>query len=452
MKKFLHQFIFSFYLLVSVFVFSQSEKYSWQFSIGFNAIDTYPTAAVGQGALFEEFVNYDHWNIAPYPSQIAFTNYLGSGFSYGLRLSQNSITKYGNRTVDSDLFVDLDAIVKYDLGVLFKINRFAPFLETGGGYAFFGDISAGYFNLGLGIEYALGKEKKTVLFVESLFRNTGETYGTKHFQHSAGIAFRFGTIKDRDFDGIDDIKDLCPDIPGLEATKGCPDSDGDGIQDNEDDCPNTYGLEKFRGCPDSDEDGIQDNEDNCPNTFGLEKFNGCPDTDEDEIPDHEDACPYIVGLPDLNGCPDSDGDGVIDSLDECPDSAGKSSNKGCPEPTDEIIKKLNDLARTIYFETNSRKLSSSTKFKIDEVFGLLEKYPNYKVIVEGHTDNSAKAEYNMQLSIDRAQATMDYLVSKGISRSRISVKGYGETSPIESNSTAKGRLMNRRVEFKLTKN
>jgi hypothetical protein len=63
------------------------------------------------------------------------------------------------------------------------------------------------------------------LFVESLFRNTGETYGTKHFQHSAGIAFRFGTIKDRDFDGIDDIKDLCPDIPGLEATKGCPDSD-----------------------------------------------------------------------------------------------------------------------------------------------------------------------------------------------------------------------------------
>lgn len=425
MKKFLHQFIFSFYLLVSVFVFSQSEKYSWQFSIGFNAIDTYPTAAVGQGALFEEFVNYDHWNIAPYPSQIAFTNYLGSGFSYGLRLSQNSITKYGNRTVDSDLFVDLDAIVKYDLGVLFKINRFAPFLETGGGYAFFGDISAGYFNLGLGIEYALGKEKKTVLFVESLFRNTGETYGTKHFQHSAGIAFRFGTIKDRDFDGIDDIKDLCPDIPGLEATKGCPDSDGDGIQDNED---------------------------NCPNTFGLEKFNGCPDTDEDEIPDHEDACPYIVGLPDLNGCPDSDGDGVIDSLDECPDSAGKSSNKGCPEPTDEIIKKLNDLARTIYFETNSRKLSSSTKFKIDEVFGLLEKYPNYKVIVEGHTDNSAKAEYNMQLSIDRAQATMDYLVSKGISRSRISVKGYGETSPIESNSTAKGRLMNRRVEFKLTKN
>src|SRR6056300_1726466 len=398
MKKFLHQFIFSFYLLVSVFVFSQSEKYSWQFSIGFNAIDTYPTAAVGQGALFEEFVNYDHWNIAPYPSQIAFTNYLGSGFSYGLRLSQNSITKYGNRTVDSDLFVDLDTLVKYDLGVLFKINRFAPFLETGGGYAFFGDISAGYFNLGFGIEYALGKEKKTVLFVESLFRNTGETYGTKHFQHSAGIAFRFGTIKDRDFDGIDDIEDLCPDIPGIEATKGCPDSD------------------------------------------------------EDEIPDLEDACPYIVGLPDLNGCPDSDGDGVIDSLDECPDLAGKSSNKGCPEPTDEIIKKLNDLATTIYFETDSSKLSSSSKFKIDKLFVFLEKYPNYKVIIEGHTDHTGMAEYNMQLSIDRARATMDYLVSKGISRSRISVKGYGETSPIESNSTAKGRLMNRRVEFKLIKN
>ena len=74
------------------------------------------------------------------------------------------------------------------------------------------------------------------------------------------------------------------------------------------------------------------------------------------------------------------------------------------------------------------------------------------MIIEGHTDHTGMAEYNMQLSIDRARATMDYLVSKGISRSRISVKGYGETSPIESNSTAKGRLMNRRVEFKLIKN
>ena len=48
----------------------------------------------------------------------------------------------------------------------------------------------------------------------------------------------------------------------------------------------------------------------------------------------------------------------------------------------------------------------------------LEKYPNYIVIIEGHTDHTGMAEYNMQLSIDRNRATMDYLVSKGISRSQ----------------------------------
>lgn len=84
-------------------LFSQTKEHTWQFSFGFNAVDTFPTDVANQGALFEEFLNVaDHWNIAPYPSQIGISNHMGSGFSFGFRLSFNSISKYGNITSNND--------------------------------------------------------------------------------------------------------------------------------------------------------------------------------------------------------------------------------------------------------------------------------------------------------------------------------------------------------------
>ena len=79
---------------------------------------------------FEEFFNIvDHWNIAPYPSQIGIANYLGSGFSLGFIFSLNTISKYGNLTADNDSFFAKDANIKYNLNTLFKTNRFALFLN-----------------------------------------------------------------------------------------------------------------------------------------------------------------------------------------------------------------------------------------------------------------------------------------------------------------------------------
>lgn len=142
----------------------------------------------------------------------------------------------------------------------------------------------------------------------------------------------FKGCPDSDGDGIPDAEDECPFEPGLPQFKGCPDTDGDGIPDKDDECPEEFGLAEFRGCPDSDGDGIPDKDDECPDEAGLPEFNGCPDTDGDGIPDYLDACPDVAGPKEYDGCPDTDGDGVLDFLDDCPEIPGPIENNGCPWP------------------------------------------------------------------------------------------------------------------------
>jgi hypothetical protein len=86
-----------------------------------------------------------------------------------------------------------------------------------------------------------------------------------HFQHTAGLTFKFGG-KDTDGDGIYDKDDACPDVAGLKFN-GCPDTDGDGIQDSADACPDVFGLAALNGCPDTDGDGVADKDDACPDVL-----------------------------------------------------------------------------------------------------------------------------------------------------------------------------------------
>jgi len=72
-----------------------------------------------------------------------------------------------------------------------------------------------------------------------------------------------------------------------------------------------------------------------------------------------------------------------------------------------------------------------------------------KILLEGHTDWIASERYNYQLSLRRAESVRRYLESKGISRTRLSVRGYGETRPIALNDTDEGRASNRRVDIRL---
>ncbi|MCL4151243.1 UNVERIFIED_CONTAM: hypothetical protein GTU68_053246 [Idotea baltica] len=87
---------------------------------------------------------------------------------------------------------------------------------------------------------------------------------------------------------------------------------------------------------------------------------------------------------------------------------------------------------------------------MDQIAEIINRYPKYALSIEGHTDNTGNADYNQQLSEKRARRCFDYLVNKGVSASRISSAGYGETRPIADNDTKTGRSLNRRVEFNLS--
>ena len=73
--------------------------------------------------------------------------------------------------------------------------------------------------------------------------------------------------------------------------------------------------------------------------------------------------------------------------------------------------------------------------------------PTIKVEVDGHTDNQGLASANLALSQQRAEAVVAYLASKGVSSTRLSAKGFGQTKPVADNATADGRQKNRRIEF-----
>ena len=99
----------------------------------------------------------------------------------------------------------------------------------------------------------------------------------------------------------------------------------------------------------------------------------------------------------------------------------------------------------LLFGFDSYALSAGAKQDLRELAGTLQKYPDTNIIIEGHTDSKGADDYNQTLSERRAGAVADYVSAQGVSRSRLTTKGYGETSPVDTNDTDAGRAKNRRV-------
>jgi outer membrane protein OmpA-like peptidoglycan-associated protein len=443
-------------LLITGFtnVNAQDKNNPWAIGIGTNAVDFYPTnpGIPGHGSWFNEFGNAnDHYNILPSISKLTVSRYLNDGFTFEVAGTLNRIKYDGDNSINNLAYYSVDGALKYDLNNLIgKTAWFDPYASVGGGYTWLGDMGTGTFNGGLGVNIWLSKN--IGINVESKYKHTFDSNIVQHFQHSAGIIFKFGGT-DTDGDGVYDNDDACPEVFGLAEFNGCPDSDNDGVIDSKDACPNVAGLATLNGCPDADGDGIADKDDACPNAKGSKANNGCPDTDGDGVVDKDDACPQVAGPSANKGCPwpDTDGDGVLDKDDNCVDQAGPASNNGCPEITQVEVAKLNELFKTVYFRSGKYDINDNTSQILDQAAAIMTKYSTAKFSISGYADSTGSAKRNLQLTDDRANAVKNYLVSKGVSESNLTAKGYGEENPIASNRTKAGRAKNRRVEVKLVK-
>jgi OOP family OmpA-OmpF porin len=251
-------------------------------------------------------------------------------------------------------------------------------------------------------------------------------------------------VGDADGDGIKDDVDECKtdaeDADGYQDDDGCPDldNDGDGINDTDDQCKSDP----------EDKDGYQD-EDGCPD----------PDNDSDGILDDADQCKGDAedkdNFQDEDGCPDpdNDGDGVLDGQDQCADQMethnGYKDDDGCADDIPKAVQKFTGVIKGINFKNDSAEILKSSFKTLDAAVKVLKDYPDLKMEISGHTDDTGEREHNMDLSQKRAESVKAYFVSKGIEDGRLVAKGYGPDKPLVNAKTKAARAKNRRVEFQL---
>lgn len=124
------------------------------------------------------------------------------------------------------------------------------------------------------------------------------------------------------------------------------------------------------------------------------------------------------------------------------------------KPVKPVVKKeveqlFNRALKDVQFETGKDVITESSYELLDKVVIIMNDNTNYKLEINGHTDNTGSYELNKNLSEKRAIAVKNYLIEKGVDSERINTNGYGPDKPIDTNDTPEGRANNRRVEFKV---
>ena len=213
------------------------------------------------------------------------------------------------------------------------------------------------------------------------------------------------------------------------------DGDGDGVPDRVDHCPNTpkgCTVDAWGCTTDADGDGVCDGIDQCPNSPKGEKVdkNGCSQSQR-----------TLNSQPPPAPAPPPEAHEVPPPPPEQPQPAAPVS-----EMERQLVEGGKIRLENVYFETNSANLLPESEATLPEAGQTLEKFPNLKIEVQGHTDTRGSGPYNMRLSQARAESVRKYLLEHfKLSPDQYEAKGYGETQPETKERNQEELLRNRRV-------
>tara|TARA_R110002153_G_scaffold192970_1_gene346283 strand:+ start:51713 stop:52924 length:1212 start_codon:yes stop_codon:yes gene_type:complete len=179
------------------------------------------------------------------------------------------------------------------------------------------------------------------------------------------------------------------------------------------------------------------------------------DSDKDGVIDQRDLCPntpYGVAV-NSDGCAlstiDSDNDGVADTMDQCANTPinDKVDTKGCSVFTEESL----TMSLKILFDNNSSKVKNIDVASVEDFVDFMRRYGSTDAVIEGYASAPGTDEYNMKLSVERANAVREYLMEKyTIEGSRLEAVGYGETKLLDNTNTPQANQKNRRIEAYVT--
>jgi OmpA-OmpF porin, OOP family len=106
----------------------------------------------------------------------------------------------------------------------------------------------------------------------------------------------------------------------------------------------------------------------------------------------------------------------------------------------------------LIFELGKSKIAPESYPELDQVVTMLANYPKMIIQLEGHTDFRGDPKLNLKLSQDRVDAVKSYLMSKGVTKSKVKTKAFGGTQPLSRENTEEAHTMNRRVEVRILQN
>jgi outer membrane protein OmpA-like peptidoglycan-associated protein len=150
-----------------------------------------------------------------------------------------------------------------------------------------------------------------------------------------------------------------------------------------------------------------------------------------------------AGLASQDPAADTDQDGVPDIIDLCP-----GTGAGIAVEATGCVAGATILLAGVDFHSDSQELTGAAQRSLDHIAGILNQLPELRMEVAGHTGTSGDPSFNQWLSLQRAEAVVDYLVAKGVSEERLSAAGYGGQQPVSSETTPEAMRMNRRIELR----